>query len=301
VLQSKRHATWGDRAVDGCTETSQSDGSITLAAHSMACELGAGNQGFMMTSPIEALYEYAIISPGRTAFIHEDGACTYYDLVTASEEWARAFLSHGIRHGDRIVLHLSNRREMIFALYACCPMNPRCKTPELRETLHRLSPSLYLGEESLFANIEIIEHHILAPEKRFVIGSSQEHKGARPWSTLLAGAIFRRLPPLPDEDTPAIVLTTSGTTGQPKFVTHTPASLMASTEAFAHSHLDEERIVLNSGPMGNCSGLFTFIACVNSGVAVVSLERFDPDFLLDQIDAHGCTSIVACRLCSRPC
>jgi long-chain acyl-CoA synthetase len=253
----------------------------------------------MMTTPIEALYDYAIIRPGGTAFIHEDEVCTYYDLVTASEELARALLSHGVQHGDRIVLHLSNRREMVFALYACfrigaiaCPMDLRYKTSELRETLHRLRPSLYLGEESLYVDIETIEPDILAPEKRFVIGSRREYKGARPWSTLLAGVVFRRLPPLPDEDTPAIVLTTSGTTGQPKFVTHTPASLMASTEAFAHSHFGEARIVLNSGAMAHGSGLFTFVACVNSGVAVVLVERFDPDIVLDQIEAHGCTSIV---------
>jgi long-chain acyl-CoA synthetase len=224
----------------------------------------------MMTTPIEALYDNAIIRPGGSAFIHEDVVCTYYDLVIASEQLARALLSRGVRYGDRIVLHMSNRREMVFALYACfrigaiaCPMNLRYKAPELREMFQRLRPSLYLGEEALYSTIESIEPEVLAPEKRFVIGPSQTYKGAMPWSALHAGVVFERLPPLPDQDAPAILLTTSGTTGQPKFVTHTSASLTASTESFAYSHFDGEHIVLNSAPLVHGSGIFTFLACGN--------------------------------------
>jgi long-chain acyl-CoA synthetase len=252
----------------------------------------------LMTTPIEALYDHAIVRTGGTAFIHEDVVCSYYDLVIASEQLARALLSRGVQPGDRIVLHMSNRPEMVFALYACfrigaiaCPMNLRYKAPELREMFQRLRPALYLGDEPLYSTIESIEPEILALEKRFVIGSGQAYKGARPWSALHAGVVLKPLPPLPDEDAPAILLTTSGTTGQPKFVTHTPASLTASTESFAYSHFDGEHIVLNSAPLVHGSGLFTFLACVNSGVAVVLVERFDPDIVLAQIEAHRCTFI----------
>ncbi len=157
--------------------------------------------------------------------------------------------------------------------------------------LQRLRPSLYLGEEPLYSIIESIEPEILAPGKRFVIGPSRTHKGARPWSALHAAAAFRPLPPPPDENAPILLLTTSGTTGQPKFVTHTSASLTASTESFAYSHFHAEHILLNSAPLVHGSGLFTLLACVNFGVAVVLVERFDPDIVLDQIEAHGCTFI----------
>jgi long-chain acyl-CoA synthetase len=252
----------------------------------------------MMTTPIDALYDCAITRPGGTAFIHENVVCTYDDLVIASEQLARALRSRGVQHGDRVVLHMSNGPEMVFALYACfrigaiaCPMNLRYKASELREMFQRLRPSLYLGEEPLYSTIESIEPEILAPEKRFVIGSSKAYKSAMHWSALYAGVVFRPLPPPPDEDAPAILLTTSGTTGQPKFVTHTPASLTASAELSAYSHFDGEQIVLNSAPMVHGSGLFTFLACVNFGVVVVLVERFDPDIVLDQIEAHGCTCI----------
>jgi acyl-CoA synthetase (AMP-forming)/AMP-acid ligase II len=37
------------------------------------------------------------------------------------------------------------------------------------------------------------------------------------------------------------------------------------------------------------TGLFTFLDSVNFGAAMVMVERFDPDAVLDQIELHGCT------------
>ncbi|MCA6110919.1 hypothetical protein [Bradyrhizobium cenepequi] len=48
---------------------------------------------------------------------------------------------------------------------------------------------------------------------------------------------------------PVVLLTTSGTTGQPKFVAHTAATLSAIGESFAHLGLDEEHIAINAVPM----------------------------------------------------
>ena len=186
---------------------------------------------------------------------------------------------------------------MAVALYACfrvgaiaCPTNLRFKTAELREIFQRLQPALYLGEEQLYSHVETIEPEILAAEKRFVAGPSGAYKGAMPWSALLIDSVSAGpMPPEPDKDAPAVLLTTSGTTGQPKFVTHTSATLSAIAEACAHIDLGAAQIVLNACPMVHGSGLFTFLASVNCGAAMVLVERFDPEVVLDQIELHGCT------------
>jgi long-chain acyl-CoA synthetase len=49
--------------------------------------------------------------------------------------------------------------------------------------------------------------------------------------------------------------------------------------------------VLNACPMVHGSGLFTFLLSVNCGAPMVMVERFDPDVVLDRIEAHGCTSM----------
>ena len=145
-----------------------------------------------MMTPLNALFHRATTYPDWTAFIYDDVVWTYHDLLTGAEQLSRAFLAHGVRPGDRVVLHMPNRPEMAVALYACfrvgaiaCPTNLRFKTAELREIFQRLQPALYLGEEQLYSHVETIEPEILAAEKRFVTGSSSAYKGAMPWSALL--------------------------------------------------------------------------------------------------------------------
>jgi long-chain acyl-CoA synthetase len=94
---------------------------------------------------------------------------------------------------------------------------------------------------------------------------------------------------MPPEDAPAILMTTSGTTGRPKFVTHTPATLSATVEALADQDFDAAQIVLNACPMVHASGLLTFLLSVNWGAPMIMVERFDPESALDRIEQHGCT------------
>jgi long-chain acyl-CoA synthetase len=248
-------------------------------------------------NPMNALFHQATTQRDGTAFIHDDVVWTYHDLLTGAERLSRAFLAHGVRSGDRVVLHMPNRPEMAIAVYACfrigaiaCPTNLRFKTTELRELFQRLQPALYLGDEQLYAYVETIEPEILAADKRFVTGPRGAYRGAMPWSALLidsAGAL--PMPLEPDEHAPTVLLTTSGTTGVPKFVTHTPATLSAIAKAFADTDLDATQTVLNACPMVHGTGLFTFLLSVNRGAPVVMVERFDPDAVLDRIELHGCT------------
>jgi long-chain acyl-CoA synthetase len=53
--------------------------------------------------------------------------------------------------------------------------------------------------------------------------------------------------------------------------------------------LGAAQIVLNSCPMAHGMGLSIFLASVNFGTAMVLVERFDPEAVLDQIELHGCT------------
>jgi len=247
---------------------------------------------------MNALYHHARKHPAGTAFFHEDIVWTYRDLVNRSEDVARGLLARGIRGGDRVLLHMSNRPEMVFALYACfrigaiaCPMNLRLKTVEARALVQRLDPAIYLGEEGLYSVVQSIEPDILAPENRFVTGQSEANEGAMAWSALTAEAYNGPMPPEPATATPTLLLTTSGTTGRPKLVAHTPGTLSAIAEGFRHQGMDAGQIVLNASPMVHGSGLSTFLAAVNFCAAVVLVAGFDPETVLDRIEAHRCTSL----------
>jgi long-chain acyl-CoA synthetase len=92
-----------------------------------------------------------------------------------------------------------------------------------------------------------------------------------------------------DVDAPAVLLTTSGTTGRPKFVIHTLATLLKIAESYEHLDLDGYQVSALAMPMVHASGLFTMLAFVRFGVPFVLCKRFDPDALLDAIERHRCT------------
>lgn len=89
---------------------------------------------------------------------------------------------------------------------------------------------------------------------------------------------------------PAVLLNTSGTTGQPKFVIHTPATLSETVDRVAkHSGFFSDDVVLQSLPMVHISGLITLLCCVALGIPFILLEGFEADAVLDAVERHGCT------------
>jgi long-chain acyl-CoA synthetase len=86
-----------------------------------------------------------------------------------------------------------------------------------------------------------------------------------------------------------VLLATSGTTGQPKFVAHTPATLSAVANICAHLELNRGHIAVHAMPMTHAIGLFTFLACVRFGNPMLLFERFNSDAVLDAIEPHHCS------------
>jgi acyl-CoA synthetase (AMP-forming)/AMP-acid ligase II len=91
---------------------------------------------------------------------------------------------------------------------------------------------------------------------------------------------------------PAVLLNTSGTTGQPKFVIHTPATLSETADRFIRhfgfSHRKDD-VVLHPLPMAHMAGLLLMLGSVELGVPLILLECFDADAVLDAIESHKCT------------
>jgi long-chain acyl-CoA synthetase len=185
------------------------------------------------TTPIEALYQRARVSPNGVAFIVGDDKWKYGWLAAQTERVARGLAGRGIRKGDRIALHMPNRPEFVVAVYACfhiaavaVPLNNRLKTAELKPLLERLRPALYIGDASLYSQVDAIDCAILPREKRFVAGDMSEDRGVQPWASLLSDS-SAPLPGTADIHSPAVLLATSGTTGVPQFAIHTQATLAA--------------------------------------------------------------------------
>jgi long-chain acyl-CoA synthetase len=253
-------------------------------------------------TPTEALYHRAETRPKNVAFNKDKEIWTYERLATEVDRLARGLIVHGVRKGDRVALHMANLPELVVAYHACfrvgaiaAPLNIRFKTAELRPLLQRLRPTLYIGQAALYSQVASIDCSILASNSHFVVvDCSVNDPRVQPWTRLFAetnGESVRVAPDV-DVDAPAVLLTTSGTTGQPKFVIHTLATLSKTAESFEHWDLDSDQITTLFCPMVHGSGLFTMLACIRFGVPFVLLDRFDPDSTLDTIERHRCTWVI---------
>lgn len=254
-------------------------------------------------TPISALYRRARKQPDAVAFVARDKAWSYQRLATEAEQLAHALLGLGVRPGDRVVLHMANLPELAAAYYACfrvgaiaCPLSVKFKTAELQPLLQQLRPALYLGQAEPYRQIAPVEPDILPSNARFIVGARAEQDGALPWVDLFVDATDSTVPLDLDVDIPAVLLTTSGTTGSPKFVTHTPATLSAIADSFLHLGLDEPQIAINAVPMMHVGGLATFLGCVRFGVPMVLFEQFDADAVLDAIEPHQCSWLIGVPL-----
>ena len=250
----------------------------------------------MTTTLTEALHQHARSHPKSVAFQVGEDVWTYQRLVHEVERLARGLVGHGLGNGSRVALHMANVPELAVAFCACfeigaiaAPLNTRLKSAELRPLLQRLGPALYIGQADLYRRVAATDASIVPWNARFIAGGAADDPWTQGLTRLLEDGAAGPAKAEPEADAPALLLTTSGTTGQPKFVTHTQATLTAVIESVRHLGLDGTQTAAIALPLTHGFGLFLFLACLRFGVPVVLLERFDPDAVLDAIERYRCT------------
>ena len=253
----------------------------------------------MTMTPTDALHHRVETGRGKVAFTKDEDRWTYERLAIEVERLARGLVARGLRKGDRVALHMANLPQLVIAYHACfrigaiaAPLNLRFKTAELRPLLQRLRPALYIGQAALYGQVAPIDSATLGSSARFVVDGPVHDPRVQPWTNLLAETDGKPIQITPEVDAPAVLLTTSGTTGQPKLVIHTLATLAKTAEAFAHFDFDSDQVAALFCPMVHASGLFTLLACIRFGAPFVLLERFEPEAVLDAIERHRCTWLV---------
>jgi acyl-CoA synthetase (AMP-forming)/AMP-acid ligase II len=255
----------------------------------------------MMNTPMIALLRQAESYPQNTAFIFGDDVWTYERLVTQAQRLARGLIRFGLRKGDRVALHMNNRPEMLVAYYACfqlgliaAPVRAAFTATEISSILERLQPALYLGEVALYNKIAAMDDAELSFETRFVVGGIVDDFRVENWEKLFDNDSQTRLSTAVDVNAAAVLINTSGTTGQSRFVTHTPSTLAATTDIIVRTwSYEADDVMIAQLPLGHSNGLISFLTYVRLGTPFVLLKSFEPDLVLDTIEQHRCTTMLA--------
>lgn len=220
-------------------------------------------------------------SPGAPALIDHDGSRLTWAAYQAAVEEAAALLTrNGVRAGDRVMIVCENSAAaaaLIFAASslgaAAVPVNARMSAPELARITAHARPSLTLW------TTEVSED----------AAGHAEAAGAISLATS-TGNLAHRAASEPDDGAPlpesvAVLLYTTGTTGDPKGVMLTHGNLLFAGNASATLRgMTADDQIYGALPMTHVFGLASMlVGGATAGASIRLAPRFKADRLLEAL------------------
>jgi long-chain acyl-CoA synthetase len=208
-----------------------------------------------------------------TALVFEERQYSLPRLDALANGLAASLSGRGVAAGDRVALMTSNRPEFVGALHAIWRLgaavvllSPAWKREEVEHALTLTNPAHAVGDQPVLSDLMPMLH-------------LDEPVTSREWA-------FGPSPPEAD----ALLAFSSGTTGLPKAVRHTHASLHAAVRHWrdALQLTCRDRIQIATPP-AHILGLLNIVTALQTGVWMRLHRRFDTDRMLQHIEADRIT------------
>jgi acyl-CoA synthetase (AMP-forming)/AMP-acid ligase II len=223
------------------------------------------------------------------SLVFGDERITFGALLRQVAAAARALEEKfAIKKGDRVALLAANCPEWIIAWWAAVSlgavpvaMNAWWAGDEIAFALDDSQPKLLIADEKRLGRIARADMPVLSMQYDFA--------ALRQFDT-------PHLPTVPlDEDDPACILYTSGTTGRPKGVVHSHRNIIAlsTLQLFHGARLQtkgpKQRCALVTNPLFHVSGLYTQIVTFLISGSKTVWTRFDPVEVMRLIEREKVT------------
>jgi acyl-coenzyme A synthetase/AMP-(fatty) acid ligase len=206
------------------------------------------------------------------------------ELIACSAGLSGAFAARGVKRGDVVMTLAGNRIEWALTLLACwrmgavaLPCNPQLRRADLEHRVAAAGPALCVGEEALIGELPNGVPAMTMAEVASVLDEDLPQE--TPTDVEAMG---------PDD--PALIVFTSGTTGEPRGVVH-PYSYLLGQRSQAERWFGSRKGELawcTTAPGWSKSARNTFIAPWLCGAAALLHDgRFDPAERLEICEREG--------------
>lgn len=241
--------------------------------------------------------------PAEVALSSDNGSRTYGELDERLSRLADALRRRGVQPGDRVAVMGFNSLEVLEAYFAsgrlgaiCVPINFRLVADEVVYALVDSGATAVVVDSALAGTMAKAREQVPSARTCLVVGGDEDEggPGAENYETALRNASAEHFETTVDEQAPAFIMYTSGTTGRPKGAVLTHFNLlMHAFSALAHQGSpSDDRVWLAAAPLFHIAGLSGILPTLLRGGRTVLLRsgRFDPAETVDLLERERVSS-----------
>ncbi|TFB70604.1 long-chain-fatty-acid--CoA ligase [Cryobacterium glaciale] len=253
------------------------------------------------------IHRRRIKSADQTALISGDDRLSYGEFAERVDRLANAFDARGIRSGDRVAYLGENHPAFLETLFACgvlgaifVPLNTRLAAPEIAFALTDSGSRILVHAASLTdlavrgsAGTQVVQRMRVADAAVPTADTGPTGLLVEDLDAVILGAPATHRDENVSLDDPALILYTSGTTGQPKgaLLTHGNMTWNSFNVLVDYDFVSSD-VALMIAPMFHVASLgMGVLPTLLKGGSVVLEPRFEPGRTLHLIEQHHATVI----------
>ncbi|MFC7128025.1 acyl-CoA synthetase [Haloferax chudinovii] len=244
------------------------------------------------------------VSEGRgdnVAIRFEDEEITYAELQRQVNRLGSGLVNLGVEPGDRVVVRFTNRPEAIVSCLAAqkigavaLPSMKLLRAAELVHIINNAEASTVVVYDALLDEIDEALPRTDAVENVVVVERNGVEHDHTDYDELTAAADDDLDAYQTTRDDLALMLYTSGTTGEPKGATHTHRQVLATADSYARYCLNptEADVFGGNPPLPFAYGYGDLVTMpLRFGATTSLVENASPGDLLQAVEDHGITII----------
>lgn len=249
---------------------------------------------------VNQLERHASMQPGATALRFSGNTVTWADLRRRVAALAGALIRRGVGYGDRVTILMLNRTEFVESVLAAnvigaiaVPVNFRLTSSEIAFLVDDCEARVMITESVLGA-VAAGVRDITSVLQTIVVAGDAGDGGLLSYEDLVNEPGDPAQPVDVPNDSAALIMYTSGTTGRPKGAVLTHTNLTGQTMSALYTHgVAANDVGFIGVPFFHIAGVGNLLTGMLLGLPTVihPLGAFDPGHLLDVLAAEKVTGI----------